>query len=182
MAPGILFKSNFVTVDTVPATTPEGVEYDHARVTPRSPYGSIIIPLHGEGDDLHLGFVSQFRPVTGQRSLEFPRGSTADLGDEEAVRELVEEMGLPSIPDSISLLGHLHPDTGLLSTEVAVWKTHLSTEDMERSRSHVEAFSGVQPEWISYQAVRALIAKGGITCGMTLAALTLLQFGESPSA
>lgn len=182
MAPGILFKSDFVTVDTVPATTLEGVEYDHARVTPRSPYGSIIIPLHGEGDDLRLGLVRQFRPVTGQRSLEFPRGSTADLGDEEAARELVEELGLSDSPGTISLLGHLRPDTGLLSTEVGVWKARLSTEDVERSLSHVEAFSGVRPEWLSYQDVMALVASGGITCGMTLAALALLQFGKAPSA
>lgn len=65
---------------------------------------------------------------------------------------------------------------------MAVWKAHISAEDMEHSRSHVEAISGAQPEWISYQEVKALIGLGAITCGMTLAALTLLQFGKDHSA
>lgn len=183
---GILFKSDFVTVDTVPARTPQGIKYDHTRVTPRSPYGGIVIPFYtepqnpffGRRQNLHLGFVRQFRPVIGHESLEFPRGATADLGSEEAARELVEELGLSSAPLTLTPIGRLRPDTGLLSTEVGVWAVRLSPEDVKRSQNYEEEFSGARPEWHGHESALKQVAEGAITCGMTLAALAMFRSHE----
>lgn len=175
----VLFRSKFVTVDTVPAVTPEGVSYAHTRVTPRTRYGGIIVPFRKAHGTLSLGMVRQARPVLGKETLEFPRGSTQDLGSSEAMRELSEELGLPHSPEGPSRLGTLHPDTGLLTTEVGVWAVRLSDEEAEGTRGHIEEFSGVRPEWHTLPVVMGMVSSGTIVCGMTLAALALLRSRET---
>lgn len=175
----VLFESKFVTVDTVPAVTPEGVSYAHSRVTPRSRYGGIIVPFRKGRGTLTLGMVRQDRPVLGKETLEFPRGTTDDLGSDEAMRELSEELGLPRSPEAPFRLGTLHPDTGLLTTEVGVWAVRLSDEEADSTEGHVETFSGARPEWHALPSVMGMVASGGIVCGMTLAALALLRSHEN---
>lgn len=178
MASEVLFKSEYVTVDTVPARTAEGVDYRHSRVTPRTPHGAIVIPTFMHEGVMHFGFVLQARPVVMKASVEFPRGSTSDLGADEAVRELVEEMGITGTPLAMRRLGRLNPDTGLLSTEVAVWVASLSSEGVQQSLKHKEAFSGAQPQWNTLNEVFHMMGAGVISCGMTMAALAMLLAEE----
>lgn len=177
----VLLSTRFVTVDTVPAATPEGLEYRHTRVTSASPMGAVVVPVCRHRGLLHVCLVTQYRPVLGAESVEFPRGSTADLTQEEAARELAEETGLGR-PSSARLLGTLRPDTGLLSTTVGVWAAGVSVEEMEASRGHVEAGSGVRPQWMLHADALEMAANGKITCGMTLAALALIRPHEGTLA
>lgn len=90
----VLLSTRFVTVDTVPAVTSEGAAYEHTRVTSASPVGAVVVPVYRDRGLLHVCLVSQYRPVLGAWSIEFPRGSTADLTEGEAARELAEETGM----------------------------------------------------------------------------------------
>ncbi|WP_422758994.1 NUDIX hydrolase [Paenarthrobacter sp. C1] len=125
----------------------------------------------------HLGLVRQYLYPVGDFALEFPRGGSDDLSLDEAARELVEETGLDYRTGT--LLGTLRPDTGILTTEVAVWKT---VHGMEHLRpGHVEDETGAKVEWYSHGELLGMIRGGTVTCGMTLAALTLLGAGGHPN-
>lgn len=166
--PEPLFSNQFVTVDTVPATTGGGVAYDHTRITSGTGMGSIIIPTHHYRGLTYLGLVTQHRPVLGIDSIEFPRGRTNNLGESEAARELAEEMGI--LHTTMRHVGNIHPDTGLLSTTVAVWIAAVDSDQATESRTHIEGESGAIVSWYSLPQMLALIASGKVQCAMTIAA------------
>ncbi|MBG0739023.1 NUDIX hydrolase [Paeniglutamicibacter antarcticus] len=121
----------------------------------------------------HLGLVRQYRYPIGEFTLEFPRGGAEDLSLDEAPRELIEETGLEY--SSAIRLGTLRPDTGILTTQVAVWKTVHGIEHLRPG--HVEDETGAKIEWYSYGELIGMIRNGKIICGMTLGAITLLGSG-----
>ncbi|WP_457317539.1 NUDIX hydrolase [Sinomonas sp. RB5] len=113
-----------------------------------------------------MRLVRQYRYAVRQFSRGLPHGSSDDLSVGEAARELVEETGLAVA--SSELLGILRPDTGILTTEVAVWFTRAPHAD--ELPTHQEAETGAVLQWYSLGEVQGLIRSGAITCGITLAA------------
>lgn len=168
-----VLENPFIRVDTDTVRFPNGAIGQYSTITSGTGLGVIAIPFVNFRGIAHLGLVRQYRCPAGQFTLEFPRGGSEDLGLDEAARELIEETGLDY--SSAVLLGTLRPDTGILTTEVAVWKTFHGKEHLRPG--HIEDETGARIEWYSYGEILGLVRSGKITCGMTLAALTLLTAG-----
>ncbi|WP_354214841.1 NUDIX hydrolase [Arthrobacter sp. UYCo732] len=168
-----VLENQFIRVDTDTVRFPNGTLGQYSVVTSGSGLGVLTIPFVNFRGIAHVGLVRQYRYPTGEFTLEFPRGGSDDLTLDEAARELIEETGLDY--SSAALLGTIRPDTGILTTEVAVWKTFHGMEHLRPG--HVEDETGAKIEWYSHGQLLGMIRNGKITCGMTLAALGLLTAG-----
>lgn len=165
----VAFSNPWVTVDTVPARRADGLEYQHHRVSSGSGLGAVTIPIVNVRGLTYFGMVTQYRPVVGEESLEFPRGGTLDLGESEAIRELTEETGLIPGEGAVDLLGTIHPDTGLLTAKVAVYLARFSGKAFDITDGRVEHESGATVQWVTDGQFMGLVTTGRIRCGMTLA-------------
>lgn len=168
-----VLENRFIRVDTDTVKFPNGTLGQYSTITSGSGLGVVAVPFVNFRGTPHLGLVRQYRYPVGDFTLEFPRGGADDLTLDEAARELIEETGLAY--KSAVLLGTIRPDTGILTTEVAVWKTVHGKEHLRPG--HVEDETGAKIEWYSYGELLGMIRRGNITCGMTLAALGLLTAG-----
>lgn len=165
------FANRFVRLDNDTVQFPDGTIGTYAVVTSGTGRGCVAVPvLNHRGHD-YIGFVTQYRYPILAHSLELPRGGTKDLSSDEAAREMAEEMGLPT--GSSQYLGRVRPDTGLLSTDVAVWLMRQPASSL--NNTHVEEETGAYTSWIHYGDVLGLMRSDRITCGITLAALGLLM-------
>lgn len=164
------FANKFVTLDNDSVVFPDGTRGTYAVVTPGGGRGCVAVPVLVHRGHDYIGFVTQYRYPILAHSLELPRGSTKDLSSDEAARELTEEMGLEA--GDTEYLGRIRPDTGILSTDVAVWLMRQPASALDVS--HVEDFSGAFTSWIHYGDVLGLMRSDRITCGITLASLGLL--------
>ncbi|MCC3292880.1 NUDIX hydrolase [Arthrobacter sp. zg-Y1110] len=165
------YENRFVTVHFDDVVFPNGAQGRYTRITTGAGLGVIAVPYANFRGIPYLGLVRQYRYPVGEFTLEFPRGGSDDLSLEEAARELVEETGLGF--NSGRLLGTIRPDTGILDTEVAVWCTTHTLDGLDSG--HVEDETGATVRWYSHGEVMGLVTNGKITCGMTLAALALIQ-------
>jgi 8-oxo-dGTP pyrophosphatase MutT (NUDIX family) len=168
-----VLENPFIRVETDTVRFPNGAIGQYSTITSGTGLGVIAIPFVNFRGTPHLGLVRQYRYPAGEFTLEFPRGGSEDLSLDEAARELIEETGLDY--SSGTLLGTLRPDTGILTTQVAVWKTVHGKEHLRPG--HVEDETGAKVEWYSYGELLGMIRGGKVTCGMTLAALALLTAG-----
>lgn len=166
-----VYENKYVTVNCDDVLFPNGTKGQYTRITSGTGLGVITVPVAQFRGMFYLGLVRQHRYPVGSFTLEFPRGGSDDLSLEEAARELVEETGLGYA--SASQLGVLHPDTGIMDTRVAVWRTTHKLTSLESL--HVEEETGARIRWYAYGEVIGLINSGKITCGMTLAAMAMLQ-------
>jgi ADP-ribose pyrophosphatase len=160
----------FVRVDIDDVRFPDGAPGTYNTVTVGAGKGVVAVPVLPFRGSPYLGFVRQYRYPVKQFTLELPRGGSDDLSIGEAARELVEETGLAV--GSSQLLGILRPDTGILTTEVAVW--FVRAPRAEHLPTHHEAETGAALQWYGMGDVTGLIRSGAITCGITLAALAML--------
>ena len=166
-----VLENRYIRVDTDDVVFPNGAPGEYSVITSGTGVGVVVIPALDFRGCLYLGMVRQYRYPVKEFTLEFPRGGSTDLGLEEAVRELAEETGLHTA--SATHLGTIWPDTGILDTEVAVWKTSHASDGIKPE--HVEDESGARVQWYTYGEIVGLIRAGRIRCGMTLAALALIE-------
>lgn len=166
-----VLENPFIRVDTDDVVFPNGAPGSYSVVTSGTGMGVIAIPVVNFRGYAYLGLVKQYRYPMKGFTLEFPRGGSDDLSLSEAARELVEETGLA--PTSATPLGIIWPDTGILSTQVAVWKTSHASNGLKPE--HVEDETGAHVLWYSHGEILGLIRGGQIRCGMTLAALALVE-------
>ena len=140
--------------------------YTYARVVyPHSgSNGVVVIPRRGE----RFGLLSIFRhPPRMESGGEFPRGFAEDLSPaENAVKELREEIGVCARAEELVYLGDVRPDTGLSAGRVQVFLAHV--EEAAVSPDNGEGIHGLR--WVTERELRAQIADGSITDGLTLAA------------
>lgn len=165
----IRFENRFVRVDETPVTLPAGGAGTYVTVTPGLGFGGVAIPVITDGDGVRVGLVRQHRFPVGAFTWEFPRGGTSDLSEAETARELVEEMDCLVI-SAPTQLGVVRPDTGLLTTSVAVW---LFTVIPSVDHDFQESESGASHVWVTEATLRQMIVDGEIECGITLAAWAL---------
>ena len=128
-----------------------------------------------QGDDLLLLEMHRLSQG-GERTYEIPRGY-AEEGESSldcARREVREETGYALAEEDLHLLGHIRPNTGLLTTRVALYfavipadADYLGRDDEARSVITVPAAH-----------VGDMLSKGDIEDSFTLAALCFLRFKE----
>ena len=169
--PMVQFQNRFVTLTETPVCFPNGDAGTYVFVRSSEGFGGIIIPRFVRRGYVYYGLVVQHRVVIGQVTFEFPRGGSAGLGHEDAARELAEETGVEVDSLRANRLGLIYPDTGLLTTQVAVW---IMTTTAEEDHAHVEAKTGARHVWVHEDELQGMIANGTIKCGMSIAAWGLL--------
>lgn len=139
-------------------------------VANRAPGGAAILPLRGE-DILLLAM--RRASQRGEVTLEIPRGhgETGETALQCARRELREETGHDLPAAAFRLLGHIRPDTGILSARVAVFEARIDPDARPGPRDdEAEAL-----HFLPLAALPRLIAEGALEDGFTLAALALRQ-------
>ncbi len=134
-------------------------------------YVAVVVPVLEDG---RLLLVSRYRYAIERWSVEFPRfaGQTSDEGWKHAVEDhLQKRIGITA--GKISLLGGIYPDaaTTAISTivilaEGCAQQSPLATDP----RDLIAGVFGGKPDEIN-----RLVREGGITCGVTLAALALFN-------
>lgn len=166
------YSNRFVTLNFDDVIFPNGAEGRYTRITAGTGLGVVAVPYANYRGLAYLGLVRQYRYPVGEFTLEFPRGGSDDLSLAEAARELIEETGLE--PVGATLLGTIRPDTGLMDTTVAVWRTTHVLNGLAAS-DHVEDETGATVRWYSHGEISGLVRSGKITCSITLAALALIE-------
>lgn len=140
--------------------------YTYARVIyPHSDSnGVVVIPRMGE----RFGLLSIFRhPPRAESGGEFPRGFAEDLTPaENAAKELREEIGARVAPEELEYLGDIQSDTGLSAGRVQVFLARVEAAAVPADNG--EGIHGLR--WVTEEELRAEIAGGTITDGLTLAA------------
>ncbi|MCX0247723.1 NUDIX hydrolase [Streptomyces drozdowiczii] len=164
-----VFRNRFGTLYNDDVVAPSGATGQYLRWQARKE-GAVVVPVGPAG----YAFVSHYRYPIQAASLEFPRGSSED---EEglaaaAVRELREETGL--VCASLRPLGTIHADTGILAAPIRVYAAEVDVATAESAEP--EAMESLtEPVWVTPEDLPGWLAEGRITCGITLAALALLQ-------
>jgi ADP-ribose pyrophosphatase len=129
--------------------------------------GAAVITI--VGSDLVL--LDMMRVSQGDHTLEIPRGY-AKIGESQqqcAARELLEETGLSVDPDTLELLGHVRPNTGILRSRIPLYLAKIPAET-QRGQRDKEARKLV---FIPMTELTIAIRNGLIEDGFALSALAL---------
>jgi 8-oxo-dGTP pyrophosphatase MutT (NUDIX family) len=155
-----------VTVDQI--ILPDGRPGEYTLVDMGVRFGVAVIPVATAADGTqYLAMVRQHRYPVNDWVLELPGGGAAAIEAGEALRELVEETGI--VAEDVELLGTFYENPGLSPILGSAWLARVPLAAMDTV--HVEDESGCFTEWHSVADVRALMASGGISAGVTLASL-----------
>ncbi|MEU2023606.1 NUDIX domain-containing protein [Streptomyces sp. NPDC016469] len=164
-----VFRSRFGTLFNDDVVAPSGATGQYLRWQAHKE-GAVVVPVGPAG----YAFVTSYRYPIQAASLEFPRGSSE--GGEglaaAAARELREETGL--VCASLRSLGIIHADTGILAAPIQVYVAEVDVASA--GPAEPEAMESLtEPVWATPGELPGWLAEGRITCGITLAALALLQ-------
>ncbi|TDC79088.1 NUDIX hydrolase [Streptomyces hainanensis] len=162
---GVVYADRFVTVVRDAVRFPDGHLGLYVRVLPTATGPAVVVlPLLGDGCDVVL--VEHYRHATRRWHLEAPRGFGENTsGEETAARELAEELGTRA--RSLVRLGSLHPDTGLLGSQVELFAARVDRiGPLERAEGIRRALT------VSAAEAEAMIADGRLTDAFTIAALS----------
>lgn len=170
-----VYKSRFVSVANDSVEFPNGAEGTYNVVSMGEAKGALIVPIAFRRGTPYFGLVNQYRYPIKSESVEFPRGGADKINPEGAELEIYEELGQPS--KRLDLIGTLHPDTGILSTEVGVWVAIMDASVLDLD--HEEDITGLRPNWVSEDDLISMIFNGKINCGMTLAAYTMFNVNRN---
>lgn len=168
------FSTPFIRVDHSKVRFPNGVEGEYSVLSNQEKKGAVIVPLSARRGIGYFGLVKQFRFAVQDFTLEFPRGGAPDLEADGAQIEIREELGQEA--KRLVRVGTLHPDTGILSTEVGVWVAVLDNSVLDED--HVEGITGLRPDWVQEGELEGRIMRGEITCGITLAAYMFFKLNR----
>lgn len=166
-----VFRSRIIRHDIDLVEFPNGRQSEYSVIVPTEGYVAVAVPVATFRGLDYLGLVTQYRYPTKEVSVEFPRGGATAPSAEEAARELQEETGI--VPGPAERLGTLRPDTGLLSTECAVYLFRQPATDMDIE--FIEEESGARTSWHRVGEVMGMIRSGKITCGITIASFAQLM-------
>ena len=131
--------------------------------------GVAILPL-APG---RIGLVEVFRYPLGQVCREIPRGFGEGSDPRlDAVRELREETGLVIAPDRLVPLGSMHPNSGLLASEVSLFAAPFDSPVAARPEDEDEV---TDFSWVPTATVLDAIRRDELRDGFTQVALLRAQ-------
>jgi ADP-ribose pyrophosphatase len=128
--------------------------------------GVVLLPTHAG----RVALVRTYRYPIATQQWALPRGLShgADVMTTARV-ELREELGVTDA--TLAILGHVTPDSGLLSSRVAI--VHATLTSASLAPADTEEVS--ESRWLTADEITAQIASGRLEDGFTLAALALAR-------
>ena len=121
----------------------------------------------------HTGAQLQFHVASVRNGKT---GAVMELKDEDtlgtAIRELREETGIQVSRNQVTILQHIHADTGVLRDDIAV--TRILVPDSIGTPQYGD-WELTNARWVAENTLRCMIASGEITDGITLAAWAIVQ-------
>ncbi|GGZ32855.1 NUDIX hydrolase [Streptomyces poonensis] len=168
---GVLSADPFLLLLRDPVRFPDGTLGVYDRVVsprPTTTVGVVVLPLLGSdsGADGRIVLIEHYRHATRSWHWEAVRGSgePGATGEEDAVRELQEELGVR--PEELIPLGATHPDTGLLGDRVELFAARIA------SIGPLDGHEGIRRAvTVSLREAEDMVVRGEITDGFTLGAL-----------
>lgn len=176
----VVFANRYVTILNDTVRFPTGQTGSYMRIFHNSEltgrHGIVVVPTWGD----HLYLIRLFRHPTRSWHWEFPRGF-AEPGatpEEDAARELSEELGATAA--TITGLGTVAPNTGVLATRAHVFHMELEREPSAQAvlpSQAAEAISGIFA--VSRSRFLTQLRSGEdpvlreVNCGFTLSAMML---------
>jgi 8-oxo-dGTP pyrophosphatase MutT (NUDIX family) len=140
-----------------------------------------VVVLRGERPENNQYLLARhWRVSTGEWGWEFPRGM-GEVGEtpvDTTKREMKEETGIDINSNEIRSLQVIHADTGILDDNISI--SYIEIQQPERmsafrvaSRCSAHDWELTQFRWVQRDSLKAAIASGEITDGITLAALAV---------
>jgi ADP-ribose pyrophosphatase YjhB (NUDIX family) len=165
----LVFENRFVQVFNDEVRFAGGGEGTYLRIGPppvRGP-GVVIMPFWAG----LIGLVESYRYPVGVTQLALPRGFGDPEDDHDpartAARELAEEMGVSA--RACELIGWVTPDSGMLSTRVAVVCADVQNAEAARP----DGLETTAIRWVKREELWSLVRSKSIEDGFTLSAAAL---------
>lgn len=156
-----MYDSEWVSVDLDDVEIPDGERFEHHVL--RLPYPSTAVVVV---DDDAVLMMWRHRFTTDRWGWEIPAGrcEAGETPEISAIRETEEETGYKV---SVEPLLTINPMNGISSHE-----THIFVGADPVRTGEPDPAEAAKVEWLPLNEIPALIRKGLVSCGITLAALT----------
>jgi 8-oxo-dGTP pyrophosphatase MutT (NUDIX family) len=159
-----LYRDRWVHLKTADIELPDGRHLDH-RLIATGPGAGVVVVREGA-----VLLLWRHRFITDTWGWEIPIGGieSGETPEQAARRETEEETGWrPAGP--MTPLVYIQPSPGLMSAEHHVFQAN----DAEHIGEPADGFESERIAWVPLADVHALIRKGDISAGTTMAALLL---------
>jgi ADP-ribose pyrophosphatase len=169
---GIVYEDKFVLLIRDRVRFPDGNEGGYLRLVNQGELdgsaGAVMIPVWKGA----VIFIRIFRHATRSWEWELPRGfHEAGLPEaDNAKKEIKEELGVDAA--SARKIGSFNANTGILTGLIGVYAVELSANPLETGTPQSAEGIG-QFKSVAKSELPAFIAKVGLRCGISLAALML---------
>lgn len=164
---GVPYDSPWFMVVADPVILPDGRPGSYRRIVHAASGTPVaVLPVTADG---RIVLIDHWRHATRRSHLEIPRGFGEDgvAAVDQAAAELREELCLEG---RLEPLGTLHPDTGLMSAEVALFAAHVPGDAVP---THSEGHGAVVI--LTDAEFRRAVLDGTVTDPFAIAAWTRLR-------
>jgi ADP-ribose pyrophosphatase len=169
---GVLYEDKYIRLVKDPVVFPNESMGGYVRILNSTESnhtgGAVIIPIIGE----QVAFVRVFRHATRSWEIELPRGfQDPHISESENARkEIQEELGVDVLV--LSRIGIIKPNTGLLSSTIAVFVATLANDPEIDAVDSIEIHSRVL---VPRNDIDDFMRTTPVTCSISLSALCLAR-------